>query len=47
MDLDLQIEFCIMAWFGFESLKDLGFMVLGKLLEDYGFGFRFYEDFDV
>jgi hypothetical protein len=41
MDLGLRIEFCIMAWFGFESLKDLGFRVLDKLLEDYGLGFIF------
>jgi len=27
--------------FGFESLEDLGFKVLRKLLEDYGLVFRF------
>jgi hypothetical protein len=30
-----------MAWSRFESLEDIGFKVLGKLLEDYGLGFRF------
>jgi hypothetical protein len=41
MDLGLRMEFCVMAQFGFESLEDLGFRVLGKLLEDYGLMLRF------
>jgi hypothetical protein len=36
-----------MAWFGFESMEDLRFKVLGKLLEDYGLVFRFLNDIDV
>jgi hypothetical protein len=37
----LQTKSCLMAQFGFESLDDLRFQVLGKLLEDYDVVFRF------
>jgi hypothetical protein len=41
MDLGLKTKSCVMARFGFESLEDLGFRALRKLLEDYGLMFRF------
>jgi hypothetical protein len=41
MDLGLKIEFCVMAWFGFESLEDLGIRVVGKLSKDYYLVFKF------
>jgi hypothetical protein len=41
MDLGLRTKSCVMARFGFESLEDLRFRVLGNLLEDFGLMFIF------